>query len=985
MFFGSENEDPDEHISNITDIIDLFHSPGVSRDHVMLMAFPFTLKGRQTNAIRNFEQESNEPLHLAWERFNDSLYNCPKHKINEREQLLIFYQGLDTKTRRKVDFKRPIPRMTPAAEIEAIIELPKHSLSWYEEGDFKNKNLNVVFKQINNFEQNMNDITEEVRMAQHKYKLLDKGGISKLEETLSSFIEESHRNQKENENLSLLSFTETNPRGLAHTITTRSGLNYNPPKNPLEETNDTQNKTTEKISTKNEQLSINIPFIEALEQMPKYAKFMKDLLTQRGRGQSGTNKALADLGASISLMPYSMFLRLNLGELKPTRMCIKLANKSTKIPKGIAENVIVKIDRFVFPVDFIVLDIKEDHNIPIILGRPFLATSHVMIDVFNNKISFEVGNETITFELEKSMRFPPSDDDTCHSVYIIDLSDLDHVQEILPSEPFDSILFDLINHLLPTKINSLWDDNEGEQDLINKISGDLEPGSKDYTKPTLFAANMFEGEKPTTKLKDLPSYLEYAFLDNNKEFLVIISSLLSSHKKELLLVVLTKHKNALAWKVADIKGISPSFCTHKILIEDNFKPVVQPQRRLNPKVQDVVKAKIVKLLDAGLICAISDTLWVSPIHMVPKKGGITVVTNIDNELVPTRTITGWRDFMEVFMDDFSVFGNSFNSCLNNLSKMLARIVLGHKISKAEIEVDKAKVDVITKLPYPTNIKGIRSFLGHAGFYRRFIKDFSKIARPMTQLPMKDIEFVFSNECIKSFDILRNKLTIALVIIASNWNLDFELMCDASDYAVGAILGQRVDKKFRLIYYVSKTMNDAQEHYTTTEKELLAVVYAFDKFRLENPELEELDEDAIRDSFLDEHLMVINIKEVETDPWPNSCLHAQIILEQLEVLNHVIQLIQNPIQRAITELVYLSLPHYLLLIIPIFVDYGSWLGNYGVIFFEKKIRCIPVQFSEVELRLIALNSELQVFHPFFDNNVPDPHVDCVEQVNFVRSK
>ncbi|GKB28728.1 hypothetical protein Tco_0868129 [Tanacetum coccineum] len=148
----------------------------------------------------NFKQEANEPLHLVWERFNDSLYNCLEHKINEHEQLQIFYQGLDTKTRRNVDFKGPIPRMTPAARIEAIIELSKYSLSWYEEGDFKNKNLNVVFKLINNFEQNMNNITEEVQMAQHKYKLPNEGRISKPEETLSAFIKESHRKQKENEN-----------------------------------------------------------------------------------------------------------------------------------------------------------------------------------------------------------------------------------------------------------------------------------------------------------------------------------------------------------------------------------------------------------------------------------------------------------------------------------------------------------------------------------------------------------------------------------------------------------------------------------------------------------------------------------------------------------------------------------------------------------------------------------------------------------------
>ncbi|GKC70147.1 reverse transcriptase domain-containing protein [Tanacetum coccineum] len=248
-------------------------------------------------------------------------------------------------------------------------------------------------------------------------------------------------------------------------------------------------------------------------------------------------------------------------------------------------------------------------------------------------------------------------------------------------------------------------------------------------------------------------------------------------------------------------------------MEENSKPTVQSQRRLNTKVQDIVKAEIVKLLDAGLIYAISDSPWVSPIHVVPKKGGITVIANKDNELIPTRTVTGWRD----------------------------------------------------------------------------------------------------------------KLITAPVIIAPNWDIDFKLMCDASDYAVGTVLGQRIEKKFRPIYYASKTMNNAQEHYTTTKKELLTIVYTFDKFRsylimsktvvytdhsalkylfsrqdakprlirwvlllqeftieikdkkgtenlvddhlsrLENPGLEELNEDTIQDNFPDEHLMVIKLKDTETDP------------------------------------------------------------------------------------------------------------------------
>nr|GFA11184.1 DNA-directed DNA polymerase [Tanacetum cinerariifolium] len=158
------------------------------------------------------------------------------------------------------------------------------------------------------------------------------------------------------------------------------------------------------------------------------------------------------------------------------------------------------------------------------------------------------------------------------------------------------------------------------------------------------------------------------------------------------------------------------------------------------------------------------------------------------------------------------------------------IVLGHKISKKGIEVDKAKIKFISKLPHPTTVKGIRSFLGHAGFYRRFIKDFSKISRPMTHLLEKNSPFIFSNECIQAFRTLKDKLTEAPILIAPNWDQPFELMCDANDYAVGAVLGQRIENHFWPIHYASKTMNQAETNYTTTEKEMLAVVYAFEKFR-----------------------------------------------------------------------------------------------------------------------------------------------------------
>ncbi|GJV05490.1 reverse transcriptase domain-containing protein [Tanacetum coccineum] len=151
------------------------------------------------------------------------------------------------------------------------------------------------------------------------------------------------------------------------------------------------------------------------------------------------------------------------------------------------------------------------------------------------------------------------------------------------------------------------------------------------------------------------------------------------------------------------------------------------------------------------------------------------------------------------------------------------IVLGHKISKSGIEVDHAKVDVIAKLPHPTTVKGVRSFLGHAGFYRRFIQDFSKIARPITHLLEKETPFVFSKDCIDAFQNLKKKLTEAPILVVLDWKLPFELMCDASDFAIGAVLGQRKTKHFQPIHYASKTMTEAQIHYTTTEKEMLAVL------------------------------------------------------------------------------------------------------------------------------------------------------------------
>ena len=206
--------------------------------------------------------------------------------------------------------------------------------------------------------------------------------------------------------------------------------------------------------------------------------------------------------------------------------------------------------------------------------------------------------------------------------------------------------------------------------------------------------------------------------------------------------------------------------------------------------------------------------------------------------------------MEVYMDDIIVYGGDFEECLTNLEAILQRciqknlvlnsekfhfmvnqgIVLGHVISSREIKVDKVKIELISRLPSPTNVKTVRQFLGHAGFYRRFNKDFSKIAKPLYKLLEEDDKFDWEKDCHKSFEELKSHLTTAPIVRAPNWQLPFEVMCDASDLAIGAVLGQREGGKPHVVYYTSKTLNEAQRNYTTTEKELLAVVYALDKFR-----------------------------------------------------------------------------------------------------------------------------------------------------------
>ncbi|KAL0448340.1 UNVERIFIED_CONTAM: Pol polyprotein, partial [Sesamum latifolium] len=252
---------------------------------------------------------------------------------------------------------------------------------------------------------------------------------------------------------------------------------------------------------------------------------------------------------------------------------------------------------------------------------------------------------------------------------------------------------------------------------------------------------------------------------------------------------------------------------HRILLEEGTKPSREAQRRLNPPMMEVVKKEILKLLDAGMIFPISDSEWVSIKFQLPP-------------LIKKRRHS--LAHLEHLLIRRMPFG--FVQCARYLSKMYDQgLILGHIVSSRGIEVDKSKVDVIKSLPYPASVREIRSFLGHAGFYRRFIKDFSKIAQPLCALLQKDASFEFDEACAKAFDKLKESLTSAPVIRPPDWSQPFEIMCDASNHAIGAVLGQKIGKDPHVIYYASRMLDDTQSNYTTTEKELLAVVFALEKF------------------------------------------------------------------------------------------------------------------------------------------------------------
>nr|GEW12683.1 reverse transcriptase domain-containing protein [Tanacetum cinerariifolium] len=485
--------------------------------------------------------------------------------------------------------------------------------------------------------------------------------------------------------------------------------------------------------------------------------------------------------------------------------------EQTNFQGRVAEDVFVKVGKFHFLTDFVVVDFEADPRVLIILGRSFLSTGRSLIDVYGEEVTLQVNDEFVTFNLNQTTRYSFTYDDlSVNRIDIIDIAREEYAQEILgfsnnssggnPTSTFEPILFDSSPSLTPfegsdfileeieaylkdesilPEIDHVDCDPEGDICLIEKLLNNdpFQLPPMDLKQREVVKAKSSIEEPLELDLKDLPSHLKYAYLEGIDKLPVIIAKDKKVDEKEALLKVLKSHRRIIAWKITDIKGIDPRFCTHKILMEEDYKPDVQSQRRVNPKIHETRKR---------------------PLSPVPMEHLLIA----ECPLAFAMLLGHFKDTMLQRCEDTNLVLN-WEKCHFMIKE---GIVLGHKISKTRLEVDRAKVDVIAKLPHPTKVKGVRSFLGHAGFYRRFIQDFSKIARPMTHLLEKETSFVFSKDCIDAFETFKKKLTEALILVAPDWNLPFKLMCDASDFAIGAVLGKLYAlEKFRPYLVLSKSI------------------------------------------------------------------------------------------------------------------------------------------------------------------------------------
>ncbi|XP_071923067.1 uncharacterized protein [Coffea arabica] len=610
----------------------------------------------------------------------------------------------------------------------------------------------------------------------------------------------------------------TNPKVLPNPVIT---VKTNPPPFPSKLEKSKKYDKKKEILEVFRKVEINIPLLDAIKQVPKYVKFLRDLCVNRRRLR-GDERVIVEKNVSAVLQ--------------------------RKLPPKCGDpDVLVKINDLVFPTDFYIFDMDDDHSLDpshLLLSKLFLSTAQKKIDVNKGTLSLEFDGKIVHFNIFDTMKYPSNSNfSSVFSVSAIDPA----VQEVFETVERDELEVALTKHLeLETTPEVEWSED------LKCTTGALHSSptiTKRFEISQIFVPEPHQRvlpsvvQAPVLELKPLPKHLKYAYLSDNETLSMIISTALSETQEEKLIRVLREHKETISWTITNIKGINSSICMHRIRLEEDVKPVRQTQRRLNPLMMEVVKKEILKLLDVGIIFAISDSPWLSPVQVVSKKAGVTVEANQTAIVPEDQEKTTFKCSFGTFAYRRMPFElcnapATFQKCMTNLVLNWEKchfmvdhgIVLGHVVSSKGIEVDRAKIDIISALPYPASVREVRSFLGHPIFYRRFIKDFSKIGASLFQLLQKDMTFELDNKCERAFDTLKKLLISPPIIQPFDWSLSFEIMCDTSDHAVRAVLGQKVGNAAHVIYYVSRALNGAQLNYSTAEKELLAVIFALEKFR-----------------------------------------------------------------------------------------------------------------------------------------------------------
>nr|GEU77732.1 hypothetical protein [Tanacetum cinerariifolium] len=678
QFFGHDKEDPHAHIRYFNKITSTMRVPNF---------FPPSKTTNLRNKITRFQQRFDESFSEAWDHFNDLLRACPHHGFFELHQLDTFYNALNVNDQ---------DSLNSAAGVNFLDKMPSACLKIIESKskdmvralllDKKNQSSapapSLTPAQVKSFEPNCVTCG-----GTHSYQNCPATSGNVYRDNIQEYVSQAaaaNYNQGNTGSGTLPSNTVTNPKEDLKGITTGSGVAYQGPTIPTRskvvkqgtEVTKDQVQTPSSLSTapvqplvvqSETQASV---FKPSQLLLPKPQDLGKFLIPCEFPGMDEC-LALADLGASINLMPLSVWEGISLPELTPTCMTLKLADHSVSKPIGIAKDVLVKA-----------------------------------------KLTLRIRNEAITYNLDQTSRYSANYNQmTANKIEVIDIACEDYSQKVLDFSdvtasgnptPYDDPIVSTTSPTLTPFGDSdflLFEEADAFLAILNSEPLPPIPNHEQYMPSfkkelKVCEANTVKSsidEPLEVELKDLPPHLEYVFLEGDNKF----------------------------------PGINAEFYTRKILMEEDYKPAVQHQRRVNPKIHGVIKKEVEKLLDAALIYPISDSPWVSPIHCVPKKGGFTIIENEENELIPTRLEkTTFTCPYEMFAYRRMPFGlcnasdtfqrykmlqrcEDTNLCLNwEKSHFMVKegIVLGHKISKNGIEVDKAKVDVITKLPHPTTVK-----------------------------------------------------------------------------------------------------------------------------------------------------------------------------------------------------------------------------------------------------------------------------------------